>query len=96
MVPWKTLVYAPALAISFSLALPSIALAQTFRGGINGIVTDSTGAVLPKAVVTATNEATTLTYKTTSSGAGVFFVPGLAAGDLSDRNHSKRIPEEPI
>jgi hypothetical protein len=31
---------------------------QTFRGGINGSVTDATGAVLPKALVKATNEAT--------------------------------------
>jgi hypothetical protein len=72
MFHWKTPVCALALTISFSFALPTITEAQTFRGGINGSVTDSTGAVLPEAVVTATNEATALTYKTTSSAAGVF------------------------
>src|ERR1035438_5679308 len=80
MVHWKTLVCALTLTISFSFAVPTVAVAQTFRGGINGSVTDSTGAVLPQAVVTATNEATTLAYKTTSSGAGVFSFQDLPPG----------------
>ena len=80
MVHWKTLLCALALTISFIFALPTIAVAQTFRGGINGSVTDSTGAVLPQAVVTATNEATALTYRTTSSGAGVFSFQDLPPG----------------
>jgi len=82
MVHWKTLVCALALTISFSFALPTAALAQTFRGGINGSVTDSTGAVLPQALVTATNEATDLTYKTTSSAAGIFSFQDLPPGPI--------------
>src|ERR1700690_3562954 len=80
MVCWKTLVCTLALTISFSFALPTIAVAQTFRGGINGSVTDSTGAVLPHVVVTATNEATALAYMTTSSGAGEFSFQDLPPG----------------
>src|ERR1700722_3195137 len=80
MVHLKMLACALALTISFSFALPTIAVAQTFRGGINGSVTDATGAVLPQAVVTATNEATLLGYKTISSSAGVFSFQDLPPG----------------
>src|ERR1700674_2119378 len=80
MVHLKMLACALALTISFSFALPTIAVAQTFRGGINGSVTDATGAVLPQAVVTATNEATRLAYKTISSSAGVFSFQDLPPG----------------
>jgi hypothetical protein len=57
-------------SISFSFARPTAAVAQTFRGGINGSVTDAKGAVLPQALVTATSEATGFPYKTASSSAG--------------------------
>src|ERR1700688_4654210 len=72
MVHLKMLACALALTISFSFALPTMAVAQTFRGGINGSVTDATGAVLPQALLTATNEATGFPYKTASSSAGEF------------------------
>src|SRR6202163_3186100 len=80
MVHLKMLACALALTISFSFALPTIAVAQTFRGGINGSVTDATGAVLPKALVKGTNEATGLPYKTTSSSAGEFSFQDLPPG----------------
>lgn len=47
-------------------------LAQTFRGTINGVVTDPTGAVVPGAKVTATDVATAAVRATVSSGAGEF------------------------
>ena len=47
-------------------------LAQTFRGTINGVVTDPTGAVVPSAKVTATDVATSAVRETVSSGAGEF------------------------
>src|ERR1700680_1221521 len=80
MVTLKMLACALALIISFSFALPTIAVAQTFRGGINGSVRDATEAVLPRAVVTATNEATRLAYKTNSSRAGEFSFQDLPPG----------------
>lgn len=80
MVCRKMLVCALALRL-FGLLFITVEMnAQTFRGGINGSVTDSTGAVLPRAVITATNEATGLAYKTTSSGAGVFSFQDLPLG----------------
>ncbi|MGE3276275.1 MAG: TonB-dependent receptor [Vicinamibacterales bacterium] len=45
------------LVCSFVVAFPSPALAQDFRGRINGTVTDDTGAVLPGVTVTATSPA---------------------------------------
>lgn len=46
--------------------------AQTFRGSINGTVTDTSGAVIPGAKVTATDVATAVVRDTVSSGAGEF------------------------
>jgi hypothetical protein len=80
MVHRKILVCALALTLFGLQFITAEMSAQTFRGGINGGVTDSTGAVLPQALVTATNEATALTYKTTSSGAGVFSFQDLPPG----------------
>jgi hypothetical protein len=55
-------------------------LAQTFRGGINGSVTDSSGAVVPGAKVTATEGATAAASDTVSSGAGEFSFNDLPLG----------------
>jgi outer membrane receptor protein involved in Fe transport len=55
---------------TFSL-LPS-AVAQTFRGSINGTITDPSGAVIPGATVTATDVSTSVVRDTVSSGAGEF------------------------
>jgi outer membrane receptor protein involved in Fe transport len=52
-------------------------LAQTFRGSINGTVTDSSGAVVPGAKVTATDVATAAGRDTVSSGAGEFLFSDL-------------------
>ncbi len=52
-------------------------LAQTFRGSINGTITDSSGAVVPGAKVTATDVATAAVRDTVSSGAGEFLFSDL-------------------
>jgi Carboxypeptidase regulatory-like domain len=81
------------------LAIASAAVAQTFRGGINGIVTDQTGAILPGADVKATNDATGLSYSTTSSTAGAFTFADLPLGDytIGDSRGSPGIgPGEPF
>jgi len=73
-------VFATAL---FILAMTNAAAAQTFRGGINGNVTDQTGAVLPGADVKATNDATGLSYSTTTSSTGAFTFADLPLGDYT-------------
>ena len=70
-------------AVLFILAITSAAAAQTFRGGINGNVADQTGAVLPGADVKATNDATGLSYSTTTSSAGAFTFADLPLGDYT-------------
>ncbi len=58
------------LALFLLVSLPS--LAQTFRGSINGAITDPSGAVVAGAKVTATDVATAVVQNTVSSGAGEF------------------------
>jgi hypothetical protein len=52
-------------------------------GAILGTVTDSTGAVIPKAKVTITNKATSAAYVTSTSSAGDYSAPSLNPGDYS-------------
>ena len=61
------------LALVALLVLVSVpALAQTFRGSINGTITDPSGSVVAGAKVTATDVATAVGYQTVSSAAGEF------------------------
>lgn len=54
--------------------------AQSDRATITGTVTDQSGAVIVDATVTATNEATEVSTKATTSSAGNYEVPLLRAG----------------
>jgi outer membrane receptor protein involved in Fe transport len=53
---------------------------HTFRGGINGVVTDQSGAVVPGALVQITNTATNVTLTTASTSAGEYAFPELNLG----------------
>ncbi len=53
---------------------------QTFRGAINGTVTDATGAVVPKANVTATNTGTSIAQSMVTTGSGEFSFQDLPPG----------------
>src|SRR5215467_1923835 len=68
---------------SLLLTFAAIVLGQNFRGGINGIVADQTGATVPSSQVTATNEATGLVYTTLSSSAGEFSFADLPLGSYA-------------
>jgi hypothetical protein len=54
--------------------------AQTFRGAINGTVTDPSGAVVPGAHVKATNKATSIDYTSESTADGNFVFQDLPVG----------------
>jgi hypothetical protein len=69
------------ILVFFALALP--VFGQTFRGGINGTVTDATGAVVPNAAVVATDTATGIAHTTTSSSAGDFLFQDLPLGSYT-------------
>ena len=59
--------------------------AQVLYGSIAGTLTDQTGAVVPKAVVSVKNTSTGLTRQGTTDEAGYYSIPNLAEGtyDLS-------------
>ena len=65
------------------LTVPTGARAQTFRGGVQGNVTDTTGAALPGVDVTATNEATGLARSAVSDAEGNYFLSELPPGNYS-------------
>ena len=71
------------------LCAGSVALAQAGRGGISGLVSDSSGASVRGATVTALNQATGVTQHTVTSDAGLYsFValnPGLYAVTASQK-----------
>lgn len=56
------------------------AWSQAEAGSINGTVTDSTGAVIPGANVTAKNVATGASRTVQTGGAGGYLIPGLGPG----------------
>ena len=62
------------------LTLPLLAGAQTFRGAINGTVTDPTGAVVPRAQVKATEAATGVEHTTLTTGDGAFAFQDIPLG----------------
>jgi hypothetical protein len=72
------------LTVLFILMCAGTAMAQlSGKGAITGTVADKTGAVIPGAVITATNDATNITTTTTSTGAGDFNFSNLDAGIYS-------------
>lgn len=75
------------LALSAFLAVAGVhkAAAQEFRGTISGTVTDSTGAVVPNAMVTAREVNTGTVNRTTSNGAGQYVIPFLLPGTYTIR-----------
>ncbi len=68
------------LAILFVLSLTVAANAQTFRGAINGTVTDPSGGVVPNATVKATEIATGIDHTTITTNDGVFAFQDIPLG----------------
>jgi hypothetical protein len=68
------------LAILIVLSLAVAGNAQTFRGAINGTVTDPSGGVVPNAAVKATEVATGIDHTTTTSSEGQFAFQDIPLG----------------
>ena len=64
-------------------ASASIATAQTGTSNITGTVRDTTGAVVPGATVTATNEATGVKSNQTTTDSGVYAFSALPVGNYT-------------
>ncbi len=71
----------PLLAMAVLLFVP-VAHAQ-YRGAIQGVVTDPSGAVVPGANLTLTNDATNEKQDTTSNGDGVYNFTALPPGTFT-------------
>ena len=69
--------FAVLLVLGLLLSFPSFA---QFRSGIEGTVTDSTGAVVPDAKVTLSNMDTGISKSVQSNGEGLFRFPSLPPG----------------
>lgn len=70
------------LGVVFFLGTLSLG-AQSFRGGIQGTIVDSTGAAVPAAEITVSSTATGLVRTVQSDADGNFFVPELPLGEYS-------------
>jgi hypothetical protein len=68
------------LGLFLALSVTIAAHAQTFRGAINGTVTDQSGAVVPNAEVKATEVATGRDHNTTTTGDGQFAFQDIPLG----------------
>lgn len=62
------------------LILVAMPAAAQFRASLQGTVTDPQGNVIPGATVTLTSNETNFTKIVTTSGSGVYAIPGLAPG----------------
>src|SRR5262249_40868456 len=70
------------LLLLFCLTLPSSFLtAQTATGQANGTVTDQSGAIVPGATVTLTNQATGIANRATTNNSGFFVFINLPPGN---------------
>lgn len=68
------------LALAAMIAANQTAFAQSSNGQITGLVTDSTGAAVQGANVSAFNIATGVAYTSTTNGSGVYVLPQLVPG----------------
>jgi hypothetical protein len=63
--------------------LAGVGAAQIRSSAITGTITDPSGAVVPNATVVITNEETNVAHEVSTSAAGVYVAPYLAAGRYS-------------
>ena len=81
------------ICLSAFLLIVSSGVAQTTYATITGLITDKSGAVLPKVTVTVTNSATGVETETKSNDAGVYTVPQLREGGYTLRATSPGFSE---
>jgi hypothetical protein len=71
------------LLIGSLLLLTSGAFAQEFRATISGTISDTTGALIPSAIIVVTETQSGTVNRTTSDRAGQYVVPFLPPGEYS-------------
>jgi hypothetical protein len=68
------------LCVTIALLLPALVAAQAVTGTILGVITDSTGAVMPGTTVTLTNTGTGQVRAVTTDSNGEYTAPSLPTG----------------
>ena len=93
----RFVMFRSSIVLAFLFLLSVTASAQ-FRAGVQGTVTDSTGAVVPGARVVLTNKETSQQQETTTSDAGFYrfssLPPGLFSVSVESPNFKKAIVED--
>lgn len=79
----RPIAFALRVVLVFCIAFPFATHAQQTLGGINGQVTDATGAAVAGANVTALSEQTGLARSATSNGEGVYTLVNLPIGQYT-------------
>jgi hypothetical protein len=72
--------FARVVAVFLFLLAGSILFAQNNTGRISGTISDSSGAVIPGAQITAINQATKVASRATTNSNGYFVIPNLQVG----------------
>ena len=70
----------PSILVLLLALMPSIALAQSATGSIEGVITDQSGAALPGVTVTVTQAATGVERDSVTDTGGLFRLPILPVG----------------
>ena len=78
---WRRLLYKIFPAIVFLLLAPCLALGQMDQGSVTGVVTDTTGAVVPNAQVTLKSTDTGLELQTKTDQSGVYTFSPVKIGN---------------
>ena len=68
------------VVVVLSMAITSRAAAQGTTSRVLGVVTDQTGAIVPGATVTLSNEATGVSFNTVTTGAGTYAFEAIQVG----------------
>jgi hypothetical protein len=95
----RAFVSCAALTLTIGLITSSTGFAQTGAGSVTGIITDQSGATVPGATVTATNQATNVAYIAVVNEAGNYTVTSLPVGTYvvkSELSGFKTVTTRPI
>ena len=76
----RKLIVALSSALLIGIFVPTAIMAQIDTGGITGTVHDTTGAVIPNAKITLTNNATEVKTSTVSTSTGTYSLSGIMPG----------------
>ncbi len=71
------------LAVLVALLLAAFAMAQDYRGSLEGTVTDATDAVVPGVAIVVQNESTNAALKTETNSRGNYLAPLLEPGEYT-------------